>query len=78
MLFNSELTDELNLLTQFNLKNEQDGIKVHHDARAELVAAAERLHEKGLITQKDGGYLTDLGRKAAEHSQALTTLMLVS
>ncbi|KAG1694748.1 Inner membrane protein CreD [Nymphon striatum] len=46
MPFNSELTDELNLLTQFNLKNEQDGIKVHHDARAELVAAAERLHDK--------------------------------
>jgi len=33
------------------------------------------LHEKGLITQVDGGYLTDLGRKAAEHSQALTTIL---
>lgn len=78
MPFNTELTEELNLLTQFNLKNEQDGIKVHHDARAELVAAAERLHDKGLTTQKDGGYLTDLGRKAAEHSQALTTIIIAS
>ncbi len=78
MTFNSELTEELNLLTQFNLKNEQDGIKVHNDARAELVAAAERLHDKGLTTQKDGGYLTDLGRKAAEHSQALTTLIITN
>ena len=69
------MTDEINLLTQFNLKNEQDGIKVHHDAATELVAAAERLHTKGLITQVDGGYLTDLGRKAAEHSQALTSIL---
>ncbi len=78
MPFNLELTEEINLLTQFNLKNEQDGIKVHNDARAELVAAAERLHDKGLTTQKDGGYLTDLGRKAAEHSQALTTLIITN
>ena len=75
MPFDNQLTDELNLLTQFNLKNEQDGIKVHQDAAAELIAAAERLHGKGLITQVDGGYLTDLGRKAAEHSQALTTIL---
>jgi len=75
MPFDTNLTDELNLLTQFNLKNEQDGIKVHHDAASELIAAAERLHTKGLITQVDGGYLTDLGRKAAEHSQALNSIL---
>jgi len=71
MPFNTDLSSELNLLSQFNLANEQDGIKVHHDAAAELITAAEQLHSKGLITQKDGGYLTDLGRKAAEHTQAL-------
>jgi len=49
MPFNTELTAELNLLTQFNLKNEQDGIKVHHDAASDLIEAAERLHNKGLI-----------------------------
>ncbi len=75
MPFDKELTDELNLLNHFNLRNEQDGIKVHNDAANELIAAAERLHNKGLITQVDGGYLTDLGRKAAEHSQALTTIL---
>ena len=75
MPFDTELTEELNVLTQFNLLNEQDGIKIHHNAASEIIAAAERLHNKGLITQKDGGYLTDLGRKAAEHSQALTTLL---
>lgn len=71
MSFTNDLTSELNLLSQFNLSNEQDGIKIHHDAASELISAAEKLHDKGLITQKDGGYLTDLGRKAAEHTQAL-------
>ncbi len=75
MPFNTELTAELNLLMQFNLKNEQDGIKVHHSAKKEIIAAAKRLHNKGLITQEDGGYLTDLGRKAAEHTQDLSTIL---
>ncbi len=75
MPFDTNLTDELNVLTQFNLKNEQDGIKIHHTAASEIIAAAERLHSKGLITRKDGGYLTDIGRKAAEHSQALTIIL---
>ncbi len=75
MSFNTDLTNELNLLTQFNLANEQDGIKIHHDAASELISAAEQLHGKGLITQKDGGYLTDLGRKAAEHTQALSFIL---
>lgn len=75
MIFNTELSSELNLLTQFNLMNEQDGIKIHHDAAPEMVEAGKQLFTKGLITQVDGGYLTTLGRKAAEHTQALTTML---
>jgi uncharacterized protein (TIGR02647 family) len=75
MSFNNNLTNELNLLSQFNLSNEQDGIKIHQDAASEVIAAAEKLHDKGLITQVDGGYLTDLGRKAAEHTQALSFIL---
>ncbi|MCK5895929.1 MAG: TIGR02647 family protein [Cocleimonas sp.] len=75
MPFTTDLTAELNLLMQFNLKNEQDGIKVHHDATEETISAATRLFTKGLITQDDGGYLTDLGRKAAEHTQGLNTIL---
>lgn len=74
-MFNTELSEELNLLSKYNLKNEQDGIKVHHEAPSELIAAAERLHDKGLVSQKDGGYLTDLGRKAAEHAQDLLIIL---
>jgi uncharacterized protein (TIGR02647 family) len=75
MPFNTKLTAELNVLMQFNLMNEQDGIKVHHEAPEETIEAAKRLHGKGLITQHDGGYLTDLGRKAAEHTQDLSTIL---
>ena len=75
MPFNKDLTDELNVLMQFNLKNEQDGIKVHNDASPKLIEAAERLFDKGLISQQDGGYLTDLGRKAAEHAQDVATIL---
>jgi uncharacterized protein (TIGR02647 family) len=35
----------------------------------------KRLHAKGLITQVDGGYLTDLGIKAAEHAQTLLLML---
>ena len=75
MQFDSDLTHELNLLAQFNLRNEQDGIKIHHEAAPELISAAKRLHEKGLTSQNDGGYLTDLGRKAAEHAQDLRNML---
>ena len=75
MPFSKELTDELNVLMQFNLMNEQDGIKVHNNAAPEIIAAAERLHAKGLISQHDGGYLTDLGRKAAGHTQDLKMIL---
>jgi uncharacterized protein (TIGR02647 family) len=75
MPFTTQLTAELNLLMQFNLKNEQDGIKIHHEATEETISAARRLHQKGLITLDDGGYLTDLGRKAAEHTQDLDTIL---
>ncbi len=75
MFFNEEQTNQLNVLTQFNLKNEMDGIKIHHDAAASLIDAAKELHRKGLITEEDGGYLTDLGRKAADHADALRFLL---
>lgn len=75
MVFNTELVDEINLLSQYNLKNEQDGIKIHHDAAQGLIAAAQRLHDKGIVSQSDGGYLTDLGRKAAEHAQDLKIIL---
>lgn len=75
MRYNQALMDELNLLLHFDLDTTQQGIKVHHDADPAVIAAAARLHDKGLITLRDGGYLTDLGREATEHAQALLGLL---
>lgn len=75
MLSNDEIA-EINLLSQFNLANTQEGLKIHrHEATAEAVAAAERLYRKGLTSQADGGYLTSLGLDAVEHSQTLLTIL---
>lgn len=75
MPFNSALLDELNVLNQFSLDSTQSGIKVHHTAAEHIISATERLHEKGLITQRDGGYLTPLGHDAREHSEALLMIL---
>lgn len=66
---------ELDVLIQFNLDSNLQGIKFHSNARPELLEAVSRLYEKGLVTQVDGGYLTDLGREAAEHAQALLLML---
>ena len=76
MSFTTEILDELNVLNLFDLSNHQEGIKVHKSsAEQTAVDAAKRLHDKGLLTQTDGGYLTDLGLDAAEHAQTLLTIL---
>lgn len=75
MSFDQDFLDELNLLLLYDLKNEQDGLKIHHDATPQMRDAAKRLHAKGIITQADGGYLTELGRKAADHADALRMML---
>ena len=75
MKYSSEQIEETNTLLLFNIQNFQDGIKIHSDASSEIISAIKRLFDKGLITQSDGGYLTDAGRKAAEHAHALLGLL---
>lgn len=75
MTIKQELVDEIEILLHYNLNTTQEGIKVHHDARDGLVAAVKRLHEKGLVDSVDGGYLTDLGHEAAEHTQAALRIL---
>ncbi len=71
-----DLVTELNLLMQFDLSTTQAGIKVHRNtADKETITAIERLFEKGLVTQADGGYLTGLGHDAAEHIQAVVGIL---
>lgn len=64
-----ELVAELELLASYNLANIGEGLKVHHNAQPAMREAVERLHAKGLLTEADGGYLTDGGIEAAEHVQ---------
>lgn len=75
MSYSPELVAELEVLMLFDLASTQEGIKVHKSAEPEIIAAAERLHDKGFLTQADGGYLTSLGTEAAEHTQNLFTLL---
>jgi uncharacterized protein (TIGR02647 family) len=74
--YTTDLVDELNTLIRFDLATSQQGVKVHKTADAAVIAATQRVHSKGLLTQVDGGYLTSLGRNAAEHAQ--TTLALLT
>ncbi len=67
--------DQIEVLLHFNLDTTLQGLKIHHDARPGLVSAAKQLHELGLITEHDGGYLTDLGHEAAEHLQLALQIM---
>jgi uncharacterized protein (TIGR02647 family) len=75
MPYTPDLVHELNTLIRFDLETSQHGIKVHKNADPEVIAATQRLHDKGLLTLADGGYLTGLGRDAAEHAQALLTIL---
>lgn len=66
MSITNDMHDEMNLLLQFPSRSLMNGLKIHHDAPAESIRAAIRLHDKGLIDQPDGGYLTDAGIELAE------------
>ena len=75
MHYTQDQMAEIDLLVRYNLQTTQQGIKVHSNASKELLDAVQRLYEKGLVTQVDGGYLTALGRNAAEHAQALMLIL---
>lgn len=75
MPYKQELIDEINMLVLFDVSNAQEGLKVHSSANDNSISATKRLFDKGLISQKDGGYLTDLGVEAAEHAQSLLSIL---
>ncbi len=74
MPFKPDLVDELNVLIKFKASS-QEGLKVHKTAAPELIGATQRLFEKGMITQQDGGYLTPLGQEAVQLAQSLHNMM---
>jgi uncharacterized protein (TIGR02647 family) len=75
MPYTQDIVDELNVLVRYNLSTTQEGIKVHKTAAPDVIAATKRLHDNGLLTQEDGGYLTSLGHEAAEQAQTILNLL---
>lgn len=75
MYFTREQISEIEILIHYNLETTQQGIKIHSNANETHIAAIKRLFEKGLVTKIDGGYLTALGRDAAEHAQELILIL---
>ena len=75
MSLSNELLKEIEVLNLFSDNSLREGIKIHHDADVELVAAVRRLHSKGLVTMEDGGYLSSLGIDAVEHVHGLLTIL---
>lgn len=67
MTFNQLMIDEFTLLAKFPRDSKMQGIKLHSNAEQNLIDAAQRLFDKGIIDSPDGGYLTDLGLDLIEH-----------
>jgi len=61
------LFEEMKLLAKFPEKSQLEGIKIRHDANTGMIDAANSLFNKGLISQPDGGYLTDSGLETVNH-----------
>lgn len=76
MLYTQNLLEELNILVRYNLDTTLEGLKVHQtQASPTTIEATKRLFAKGLVTQEDGGYLTTMGREAAELAQSVLHLL---
>jgi uncharacterized protein (TIGR02647 family) len=75
MPFSIDIQQEISVLALFNPESTLEGIKVHHNAEQEAIAATRRLFDKGLVTQPDGGYLTPLGQEAVRHLDSFMTIL---
>ncbi|MGN5051322.1 TIGR02647 family protein [Aeromonas veronii] len=67
----NEFVNDLKILACFDPANMSLGIKLRSDMSEELCQAAARLHQQGLISAEDGGYLTPFGMTMVEHLQHL-------
>jgi len=74
MHIDPELINELNLLRRFSMGGPV-AMNVHDNPDPAVIAAAERMFEKGLISTAEGGQLTDSGHEAIEHMERLFNLL---
>lgn len=75
MSLSSDVVAEMQVLRMFDTSTSQSGLKVHSGAVPEIISATRRLHEKQLINQVDGGYLTPLGYECSVHLQQLLQIL---
>ncbi|MEM7565434.1 MAG: TIGR02647 family protein [Pseudomonadota bacterium] len=74
MQIDQELIDELGLLRRFGMGGPV-AMDVKSSSDPAVVAAAQRMFDKGLITSADGGSLTESGKQAVEHLDRLLNLL---
>ncbi len=65
-VYSNNLLEEMKLLAQFPEESHLEGLKIHNNASETIKTSAQSLFNKGIISQVDGGYLTDSGREMAE------------
>ncbi len=75
MHLDPELVEELNLLMHILTNSSPEDVNISANADPAMIAASQRLFQKGLVSQNNGGQLTDVGREAADHLNRLTNLM---
>jgi len=75
MPLDTDLIAEMQVLRMIDTSTSQSGLKVHSDPAPENINATRRLHEKQLISQVDGGYLTPLGYESSVHLQQLLQIL---
>lgn len=78
MSITQSMQDEMNVLLKFPTDTLMAGLKIHTEAEPSVIAAAQRLFQKGLITNVDGGYLTDAGIDLVDHLSRVHSALMAS
>ena len=75
MHLDSELLEELSLLRRLSQDLSLDVISLQSSADPAVSAAAGRLLQKGILSDSNGGELTESGVEAADHMNRLFNLL---
>jgi uncharacterized protein (TIGR02647 family) len=75
MYIDQEIVEELNLLMRFSRSSSLGSLDIPENGSPAIRSAAQRLFQKGIITQSDGGSLTESGLQAAEYATRLGNLL---
>lgn len=74
MHLDPDIIEELGLLKRFSMGG-PIAMDLHDNPDPAIAAAAQRMFEKGLISEPGGGKLTASGREAIQHMERLFNLL---